>query len=63
MTLLRTIGEFIFDLCLNDWGERILNGYQGQRILRDPRTKKAKVGEIYTSDQELRFHPKKLFTH
>jgi hypothetical protein len=60
LRIFRVINEFIFELCFNDWGERQLGIYQSRRILRDPRTKNAKPGEIHISDSELRFHPKKL---
>ncbi len=57
--LVRRIGEFVFDLFFNDWGERILSTYQKQRVLRDPRTKGARPGNIFVSEKELRFHPPK----
>lgn len=55
----RFLSEFLFDLILNDWGEKALKKYQTRRILKDERTMKAQKGEIYLSDVELRFHPSK----
>lgn len=57
---IRFLGEFIFDLIFNDWGERVLKNYQTQRIMKDRRTASAPPGAIYLSDFELRFHPPKI---
>lgn len=59
-TPFRWITELLFDLLFNDWGEQILKSYQVKRIENDPRTKRAKSGEIFLSDRELRFHPHKI---
>ena len=58
-SFLRWIFEALYELFFNDWGEKQLRAYQIRRILRDPRTQSAKSGQIYISDQELRFHPPK----
>jgi len=58
-SFLRWIFEALYDLLFNDWGEKQMRAYQIRRILRDPRTQTAKSGQIYISDQELRFHPPK----
>ncbi len=58
-SIIRFIFEAIYDLFINDWGERRLRNYQIKRILADPRTQSAGSGQIYISDQELRFHPQK----
>lgn len=55
----RFLGEFLFDLILNDWGENLLKKYQTNRIMSDRRTLRSKAGEIFLSDEELRFHPDK----
>jgi len=52
----RRVGEFVFELLLNDWGESRLKAWQTKRILADRRTLVAPKGAIYLSDQELRFH-------
>lgn len=55
----RLVLEFVFDLFLNDWGEEQLKKYQKQRIGHDQRTIAAGPGEVFLSDEELRFHLKK----
>lgn len=57
--LLQFIFELFFDLIFHDFGEKILKKYQEEKILNNPLTKKAAKGQIYISDTELRFHPKK----
>ncbi len=57
--LMRRAGEFLFDLFFNESGEYFLKNLQTKRILSDLRTKLSKNGEIFISDHELRFHPKK----
>lgn len=61
-TLIQWVLEFIFELALNDWGEKICKQYQTTRINHDIRTIKANPGEIFVSDNELRFHPRKNLT-
>ena len=55
--------EIIFDIILGDWGERMLKKYQVSRIMNNERTKKAKNGQIFVSETELRFHPEKRGWH
>jgi len=56
-SFLRWISEALYELILNNWGEKRLRSFQIRRILADPRTQIASQGQIYISDQELRFHP------
>lgn len=58
--LLQFVFELIFDVFFNDFGERVLKKYQVKKILANPLTQKAKPGQIFISDRELRFHPKKV---
>jgi len=58
--IIRGIFEIIYDILFGDSGERYSRSFQIKRILADPRTQNARVGQIYISDAELRFHPKKV---
>lgn len=60
ISIFRILNEFLFDLFFADWGEKVLKNYQTKRIKKDQRIKFSKVGEIYLSDNELRFHPEKI---
>lgn len=57
--LCQFIFELFFELIFHDFGEKILKEYQIKKILDNPLTKKAAKGQIYISDTELRFHPKR----
>lgn len=57
--LIRNLTEIIFDLFSNEWMEQILKKYQVKRIKNNPVTINSKHGEIFISDDELRFHPDK----
>ena len=57
--LIRFIFEFIYNLFFSVWSEKLLKKYQTRRIKSDIRTINSKKGEIFISDDELRFHPSK----
>lgn len=57
LVVLRNFFEFILGGKLGDLLERKLKKWQKKRIFNDPRTKKASIGRIRVSDQELCFHP------
>jgi len=58
-SFLRWIFEALYELLFSNWGEKQLRSFQIRRILNDPRTQMSSQGQIYISDQELRFHPRK----
>jgi len=57
--LIRWLTEALYELLFSNWGEKQLRSFQIRRILNDPRTQMSSQGQIYISDQELRFHPPK----
>ncbi len=55
----RWVFEGIFEVIFNNPGEQLLRRFQLRKILKNPITLRARAGQIYISDQELRFHPEK----
>jgi hypothetical protein len=57
--LIQRLFEFSYDILLGDAGESALRNYQVRRILKNPHTESSSSEQIFVSDYELRFHPKK----
>jgi len=59
LKIFQLIFETILELFLNNWLEEKLRRLQIKKILANPLTRRARKNEIFISDKELRFHPRK----
>jgi len=59
VAIIRWFFEVLYELIFNGWGENYLRTYQIRRILKNPLTAAPSKTQIFISDQELRFHPRK----